>query len=322
MMKKNKENGFSFLSVLQRNTSFIILFLMILTGALLTDKFLTQNNIFNVLCQVSINGVLATGFTMVIMGDGFDLSVGSIISLSAVIIIGVLNKTGNIFLGVIAALGIGLICGITNGLIIRTIKGDFSDSFLITMGTSLVMQGIAYAYTKGFTVYIPDSLPQFRAIARESFLGVPFLAVVFLAVTIIFDLLLNKTPYGRKLTMTGGNKLASYMSGVNTHWIKISSFMLSGLCAAMASILLCARTGSAQSTTGQGYDTEAAIAVIIGGNNTGKSNATMWRTFVGVFILGLIGNIMNLMNIDTVIQKVVKGVILVIALYVDSLRKD
>lgn len=322
MEKTKKSRVPEVLDLMRNNASFIILFMMITIGTIITDTLLTKDNIFNVLCQVSINGVLAAGFTIVIMADGFDLSVGSIVSLSAVVTIGVLNATGSIFLGILTSMAVGLFCGLCNGTIIRVIKGDYSDSFLITMGTSLIMQGVAYAYTKGFTVYTPDNLPEFRAIARGSVFGIPYLAIIFVFVTLIFQIVLRNTMYGRKLTMTGGNKLASYMSGINTHQITISSFMLSGLCAGMAALLLCARTGSAHSTTGQGYEVDAAIAVIVGGNLAGKKNASLWKTFAGALILGLISNIMNLLNIDTVIQKVVKGAILLLALYVDSLRKE
>ena len=295
---------------------------MFIAGAVFTDSFLTGTNLLNVLRQVSINGVLAAGFTIVVVTDQFDLSVGSIVGVSACFSVGILNATRSMPMGVLAGLAVGTLFGSLNGVLLRIIKGDYSDSYLITLGVSLVALGVAYTYTGGFNQYVDDAASSYRMIGRGDIFGVPNMAVIMLALMIVLQFVMKKTTYGRKVYLTGGNKMASYMSGINTHWIKTSAFMLSGLCAGIAGVMMAARTGSAAPTTGSGYEFDAAIATIIGGNSAGRRSSSIVKTLIGVFILGLISNIMNLMNFNTVIQKVTKGVILLIALYVDRYRDD
>lgn len=304
------------------NLILVILFLMILVGAIFTDSFATRDNIMNVIRQISINGVLAAGFTFVLLAGGFDLSLGAIVSACAVIVSGVLNQTGNVFYAISWALLIGALFGLLNGILITFIRGDESDSFLITLGTYLIASGVAYTYSNGFIIYIDTSFDNFRQIAKGASMGIPHLVFIMLGVMAIFQFVLKKTPFGRSFYMVGGNKVASYISGINSHKIIAASFVISGLCAGLAGIMMAARTGGAGPMVGVGAEIDASVAAIVGGTRAGRKSSSVFKTLIGVLIFGLISNIMNLMNFDSTIQKIVKGIILLIALYSDSFRKE
>ncbi|MCI9017838.1 MAG: ABC transporter permease [Lachnospiraceae bacterium] len=303
------------------NLNWVLLAFLILFGMIFTENFFTWSNISNVLRQVSINGVLAAGFTIVILADGFDLSIGSIISICAVAAVGTLNSTRSPALAVVISLAIGLGFGIFNGVLIRLIKGNNSDSFLITLGTMLIASSCAYTYSGGFNIYCDNTLTAYRHIGKGSAAGIPVLVLIMFFVMAVFELILQKTALGRKLKLSGSNRTAVYMSGINAHGIKLFSFAMTGLCAGIAAIMLTARTGVASPSTGYGYEVDAATAAIIGGNREGSIRGNILKTLTGVLILGLITNIMNIMNISTVIQTIAKGIILLLTLYTNRLKK-
>jgi len=303
------------------NLNWVILILLVLAGLLFSDNFFTWNNMSNVLKQVSINGVLAAGFTIVILADGFDLSIGTIISVCAVVAVGTLNATKSTFYAVMVSLVIGLAFGIFNGILIRIIKGSNSDSFLTTLGTMLLAQSCAYTYSGGFNIYCDNSITSYRNIGKGMIMGIPVLIIIMFAVMLIFEFILKKTTLGRNIKLSGSNRVAVFMSGINAHNIKIFSFAVTGLCAGIAAIMLTARTGVASPSTGYGYEVDAATAAIIGGNREGGMRGSIIKTLTGVLILGFITNVMNLMNINTVIQTITKGIILLVALYTNRMKK-
>jgi ribose transport system permease protein len=304
------------LSLAKSNMPFLILVAMIFVGSMVSEHFLTANNIINILRQVSINGVLAAGFTLVILIDGFDMSLGAIVSACAVTAVVMLNSTHSILLAVLSSLALGALFGIVNGTLIRITKSDFSGSFLITLGVSLVGFSVAYLVSGGYIMYVDRTLHQFRQIARgTTVLGLPNLFVIMIVVMAFFQLLLKKTTFGRNLYLVGSNKVAAYYTGINSHKVIASSFLISGLCAGLAAIMMISRTGGAGPTAGNMYEIDAAIVTIIGGNAAGRASSSIMRTLIGVMIFGLISNIMNLMNFDSTIEMIVKGVILLIALY-------
>lgn len=170
-------------------------------------------------------------------------------------------------------------------------------------------------------MYCDNTMKSFRYIGKGSFMGLPVLVIIMFSIMIIFELLLQKTALGRKIKLCGSNKVAVYMSGIDAHKIKIFSFAMTGLCAGIAAVMLVARTGVASPSTGAGYEVDAATAAIIGGNREGGIKGSIIRTLTGVLILGLLTNIMNIMNIRTVVQTIFKGTILLITLYTNRLRR-
>ena len=260
------------LSFAKSNMPFLILLAMVFVGSMVSEYFLTTNNIINILRQVSINGVLAAGFTLVILIDGFDMSLGAIVSACAVTAVVVLNATHSIPLTVLGSLTLGAIFGLVNGTLIRITKGDFSGSFLITLGVSLVGFSVAYLVSGGYIMYVDRTMTQFRQIARGSAFGLPNLFIIMIAVMALFQLLLKKTTFGRSLYLVGSNKVAAYYTGINSHKVIASSFLISGLCAGLAAIMMVARTGGAGPMAGNMYEIDAAIVTIIGGNAAGRAS--------------------------------------------------
>ena len=321
MIKSNKSALNTTGKLIIENLNWVLLVLLIVVGAVFSNNFFAVDNLTNVLRQVSINGVLATGFTIVILADGFDLSIGTIISICAVVAVGTLNSTGSTTLAIAVSLAVGIAFGTFNGVLIRFIKGNNSDSFLITLGTMLLAQSCAYTYSGGFNIYCDSNAVTFRNIGKGNVLGIPILVLIMIIIMIIFEIILKKTTLGRKLKLSGSNRVAVFMSGINAHNIKIFSFAVTGLCAGIAAIMITARTGVASPSTGYGYEVDAATAAIIGGNREGGMRGSIIKTFTGVMILGLITNIMNLLNINTIIQTIVKGIILLAALYTNRMKR-
>lgn len=304
------------------NITLFILLGIILIGAIFTESFLTTANIRNVLRQVSINGVLAAGFTMVLLADGFDLSMGAIVSACGVVAVGMLNDTRSPIIAVVSALAVGAFFGACNGILIRIIKGDSSDSYLITLGTSLLAMGFAYTYSGGYIMYPDSELNQLKQIAKGSVFGIPNLVIIMVTVMIVLQFVLKRTRTGRSFYLVGANKVAAYYSGIDAHRIKTLGFIISGLCAGLGALMMVFRAGGGGPAAGTGYEFNAAIATIIGGNREGRASTSMVKTMIGVLIFGLISNIMNLMNYDSTLQMVIQGIVLLIALFSDSFRKD
>lgn len=316
----NNVIGFKVIKFIRNNINLFALILLLFLGVLVSDSFLQPNNVLNVLKQISINGILATGFTLVCLCGGFDLSLGSTVSVCACLFMGI-QRTSSIWVAIVVAIAAGAMFGLFNGVLLRIIKGDLGDTYLVTLGTSLLGQSLAYTYAKGFNIYAENYGPVFRFIGHGEIFGIPVPIILMLSIMAILQLLLKKTPFGRKIYLIGGNKVTSYMSGINVHRIKTIVFMIAGMCAAVSAMILTSRTTAAAPRSGFGYEFDAAIAAVIGGNRVGGGRGGIGHTFIGAIILGVLTNIMNLMNINQVLQLIIKGIMLILALFTDNLRE-
>ncbi|MGI6776872.1 MAG: ABC transporter permease [Acetivibrionales bacterium] len=314
-------NGINIIKFLRNNINLCALIVLLIIGTLASDSFLQPGNVLNVLKFISINGIVAAGFTVVCLSGGFDLSLGSTVSVCACLFMG-LQKTSGIGAAIVFSLLAGAAFGLFNGTLLRITKGDLGDTFLITLGTSLIGQSIAYTYSKGYNIYADDSFsPVYRFIGHGEVLGIPMPIVIMATIMIFLQFLLKKTSFGREIYLIGGNKVTSYMSGINVHTYKTIAFMIAGMCAATAAMILTSRTTAASPRSGFGYDFDAAIAAVIGGNRVGGGRGGLAHTFIGAVIFGVLTNIMNLLNINPVLQMIIKGVMLVLALLADNLRE-
>lgn len=308
-------------SLIKNNISIIVFILLMVLGTVLSDHFLTSKNLLNVIRQASIVGIVAAGFTFVRVSGGMDLSLGSTVSLCAVLSMGTLSRTGNnVFLAVAAALFAGAGMGLLNGFLLKLIRGDVSDTYLITLGTALVGSSLAYTYSGGYNIY-PKGESVYRVFGIGAFLGLPMPAMILIAVLLVLQLVLKKTTFGRKVQMIGGNREACFMTGINVHNIRTSTFVIAGICAGIAAVVLSARTNAAAPTSGAGYEFDAIITTIVGGNTANGLRGSMVLTLAGILIFSLITNIMNLMGVDTVLQTILKGIILALALWANQLRE-
>jgi ribose/xylose/arabinose/galactoside ABC-type transport system permease subunit len=279
------------------------------------SAFLTGENTINILRQVSINGVMAIGMTVVIIGGGIDLSIGSILSLSCVVSVG-LQSFMPFGYAISIALFLAIIVGLANGYLISLTKAEQGNAFIITFGMQFIIAGIALLCTQGKTLK-GSSVSSYNFIGK-GFIGIfPVPVVIFLICAAIFYYILNKTIYGRQLRSIGFNAKASRFAGIKNKKITIVSYMVSGGLAAIAGVILTARTVSATPIAGVDAEFDALTAVIIGGSRMAGGAGGIPQTIVGVLIIGVISNIMNLMGLGTADKIVVKGVILIIAVFLD-----
>jgi len=269
----------------------------------------------NILRQVSLNGILAVGMTFVMIGGGFDLSVGSTLSFTGVIVIGV-QRSFPIGIAIIAALAMGLLVGLLNGTIMAVIKGDNGDAFMITFGTQSLIAAMALLYTGGATLRGSTS-PSFNFIGQGFIGALPMPVFIFLVLAAISHFVLTKTRFGRGVYSLGGNYEASRLSGINVKFIQAGTYIIAGICAAIAAIVINSRIMGASPIQGVMYEFDAITAVVVGGTSLTGGEGSVLKTVIGVLILGIIGNIMNLFGFTVQDQYIVKGLIILVAVLLD-----
>ncbi len=288
---------------------------MFLVLSIASPKFLTVTNISNILTTVSLNGLLAMGMVFVITAGGIDLSIGSMLALGSVTIGLVLNATGSILLASVAAIAACALFGLINGFIVA--KFDMFP-FVVTLASMLVIRGVAYVLSGGYSFALVK--PEFAQIGLGKLFGViPFPALIFLTVSIIAFVLLQLSKYGRYVYAVGGNIKSATASGVNVLWTRIGTFVISGVAAGTASIIMTARINAAQPNIGVGYEVDAIAACVIGGTSFSGGVSTIPGTFIGIMIIGLIFNGMNLLGINSYWQIIMKGVLIIAAVLMDKL---
>lgn len=294
----------------------IVLAALMIGMTLLSDRFLTTNNILNILTQISINGVLAAGMTFVIITSGIDLSVGSILAVSGIM----LAKTSHLgfFPSVMITLLIGAVIGVLNGLLISKFK---IQPFIVTLSSMTILRGIAYIITEGSPISgLSDSIQFIGTGVIAGFLPVPVLILILVYILAYF--ILQKTKLGRYTYAIGDNEEATLNTGIKVDKYKIAIYAISGLLAALSAIILTARLNSAQANAGISYELDAVAAVAIGGTSLTGGTGGVGGTFIGVLILGIISNGLNLLNVSTFYQQVVKGLIILGAVLLDQKKKD
>lgn len=303
-----------------RHSSFASLFgiiCMIITFAILVQinnsVFLSKVNILNILKQVVVYGLLSLAMAVPLINGTFDMSISSIAALSG-ILAGLMCTTGlyGIYLSfwpaVIAAILISCIVGLINGLIVTYTK---ISAFIVTLGTQTAVRGIVYIICENKPV---GNLPnEFSVIGFNSLLGIPISVLIMMAVFVLMAIVLKRTSFGRKIYANGGNYTAAYQSGINVKQVRVFAYIISAALAAVAGILLTARSGSAQPTAANGYESVAISTCAMGGIAMHGGAGSVFGIFLGSIMMGMISNGMNLMRIDSNWQLVVRGVILIVS---------
>jgi ribose transport system permease protein len=286
--------------------------LLCLVLAVLSDAFLSANNLLNVLRQASLLFFLSSGLTLVILTGGLDLSVGANIGISACLAATAIKATGSPVLGTLVGLGVGSLVGLANGLMVTALR---IPSFIATYGMLWVLHGITYYYMAGETIH--GFPPGFRAIGSGYFLGIPipvYLMVIFLAIGTFFA---QRTTYGQEIYAIGANPVAARLSGVPVNRRLILVYTVSGAMAGLASIVFLARLNSAEGDIGEALTLPAIAAALIGGTSLFGGVGTVFGTFVGALILTLVLNGMNLLAVNASWQPLVTGIIVVLAVWLD-----
>lgn len=286
----------------------VLLGIVLLTGVI-NPRFLQPNNLFNILLQVSVLGVVAMGATVLLVSAGLDLSVGSMLSVSAYIAGIVISITGSTFLGILTTLAVATAIGAFNGLLVAT---DRAHPFIITLGMMTLLQGVAIAISRGSPINSMGNL--FSLIGIREIGGViPLPVIIFLAVTLLVWFFLKRVPWGRYAYAIGGNEEASRLSGVKTRRVKVGLYTLNGFLVGIAAVLLSSILDSALPNMGDGYALRAIAAVVIGGTPLFGGRGSVWGTLAGVLLLGLVSNSINMLGIGANFQDVVLGTIIVFA---------
>jgi ribose transport system permease protein len=294
----------------------ITLLALCLITTLLTDHFLSPLNLTNILVQSSIMAVIAIGMTFVIIGGGFDLSVGSTVALAGCIAAMLIVKFG-VAVGVLAGIAAGGAVGLANGVIIAKLG---VNPFITTLGTMVLVRGVVYLITGGTPVG-DEGLPAvFIAFGSARIFGIHYLVWVPALLLLVLSWMLRATPYGRRVYATGGNREAAYLSGVPVGRIIASTYAWCGALAGIAGVMLAARLQSGQPTAGEFYELTAIAAVILGGASLQGGEGTIYKSVIGVFIMIVLGNSLNLLNVDSYWQRVAIGVVIIAAAAADRLR--
>ncbi|CAN7672072.1 Ribose import permease protein RbsC [compost metagenome] len=284
--------------------------------ALASDAFLTLNNLLNVLRQASLLFLLASGLTLVILTGGLDLSVGANVAMSACLAASVMKATGSTTLGVGVGLGSGVLIGLGNGLLVAALR---IPPFIATYGMLWVLHGLTYWFMAGETIH--GFSPEFRAIGSGYLWGVPIPVFLMLAFLVAGSAISQKTTYGQEIYAIGANPVAARLSGVPVTRRLVLVYVVSGAMAGLASLVFLARLNSAEGDIGETLTLPAIAAVLIGGTSLFGGVGRVSGTLVGAIILTLVLNGMNLLTVSANWQPLVTGIIVVLAVFLDTLSR-
>ncbi|EHK90447.1 ABC transporter permease [Aggregatibacter actinomycetemcomitans] len=313
----------------------LVLLFMILGMSFTSEAFLSTNNIFNILLQVSVICVISVGMTYVILTGGIDLSVGSIVALSAVCL-GLFTHWGVALLGenptepmlsivvmvsVLGSIGVGALCGYVNGVII--VYGKVT-SFITTLGMMGIARGLALTLSNGKTIYnFPEALRFFgngRLNITDGF-GIPTPVIIALIVVLISFYILTQTVFGRQVYALGGNREAVRLSGINVNKLEIKTYVINGALAAIGAVILVGRLNAAQPIAGTGYELDAIAATVIGGTSLMGGVGSVISTSIGALIMGVLQNGLTLLNVTSYLQRLIIGLVIILAVFLDQLRR-
>ena len=293
--------------------------LILLTGvglSLASPYFLTSRNLADVLMQAAVLGIAAVGATFVIVGGDLDLSVGFNVALSGVVTAMAITKSGSWPLGVLCGLMTGVAVGLVNGVLTTVLR---VPSFVATLGTGTIAGGLALHLTNGTTV---SGLPaSFGALATTSILGLQSMVWFMLGLFVLGGVLLHRTNFGIRVFATGGNRDAAYLAGVVVGRIRMTSFVLAGLCGGIAGVLLTSRVQAGQPTVGTNLTLFATAAVILGGTSISGGSGSMGRTFAGLMLISVVQNGLDILGVEYALQQVAIGSVFVLAACSEAVRR-
>ncbi len=323
-----KQQKTSFRDIFTKYGIVVVLIVMILLMSIVKPSFRTLNNVMNILTQSSVYGILALGMTLVIVSKGIDLSVGSILALSAVVAASLgQSETASaryfaslpelpIIVPILAALLIGCLCGFINGGLIAYTG---IPAFIATLGMTTIARGFAYIYTNGKPV--STLIPEFKFIGQGRVLGIPMPVLIYLVMIFITWILMNNTRFGKRVYAVGGNIHAAEVSGVNVKKMLVLIYTYMGLLAGIAGIVSTARMVSAQPGLAAGYELTAIASTTIGGTSHSGGIGTIWGAVVGALVLSVMRNGMTILGIHSYWQQIVEGLVIIVAVILD-MRKN
>lgn len=312
MIKKNKLIYYA-----QDFGALIALVLLVIGISFVSPQFRTVDNFLSLLRQSSINGFIAFGMTFVILTEAIDLSVGSVLALSTALCAGMITAGVPVGIALLLALFIGALLGLMSGILVT--KGRLQP-FIATLITMTVYRGLTMIYTNGKPISNLGNSFVLKLIGKGSFLGVPIPVILLIAVFLLFLFLLTKTTFGRRIYATGSNWKSAKLAGVNISGTKIIAYVISGAMAALSGLILLSRLNSAQPTLGTGYELDAIAAVALGGTSMSGGRGKIYGTFIGVLIIAVLNNGLNILGVSSYYQAVIKGIVILVAVLSDRKR--
>jgi ribose transport system permease protein len=299
------------------NTVFIFL-IMLMVSALVSDVFFTTSNLFNLVRQVTPVGIISMGMLLVILTGGIDLSVGSIVAMVGVLC-ALFTHTFGLPLAIIASLACGLLVGSLSGYLVSAHK---MAPFIATLALMSIVRGLGFIFSKGAPILVSENASALTDFGSGSFLGFPNPAFIMLLIFAITAVLLKYNVFGRIIIAIGSNEEAVRLSGIKVSAYKFSVYAIAGCLSALAGIITTARTAVGSPVMGAGMELDVIATVVIGGARLSGGKGSAINTLLGVLILGMIGNIMNLMNIPAYSQQVIKGLIIIFAVLLQRFQID
>lgn len=305
------------MSKVQDMGALIALILLVIVIGVISPEFRTIDNFMSLMRQSSINGFIAFGMTCVILTDAIDLSVGSVLALSTALCAAAIKGGMPVALAMLMALVIGTALGAVSGILVT--KGRLQP-FIATLITMTVYRGLTQIFMNGKPISgLGDSF-LLKFVGRGAVFGIPVPVILFIAVFILFTFLLGKTTFGRRIYATGSNATSAKLAGVNVNRTKLIAYAISGCMATLSGLILLSRMASTQPTLGSGYELDAIAAVALGGTSMSGGRGRIWGTFVGVLIIAVLNNGLNILGVSSYYQDVIKGIVILIAVLSDSKR--
>jgi ribose transport system permease protein len=309
----------------QKVLAFAALIALFVVFSIASPNFFQFENIVGILIATAVNGILALGVTLVIISGGIDLSIGTVMTLSAVMTgVAITNARFPVGIGILVGLATGTLAGVLNGVIISKLK---VPPFIATLGMLNVAKGLALVFSGLKPIYFNDT-PEFNSMVMNSALGgiipgltVPNAVLILFGAAIIASLILTRTLVGRYTFALGSNEEATRLSGVSVDAWKIAVYALCGLFAGLAGVVIAARLNSAQPSLGQGYELDAIAAAVIGGTSLSGGEGSILGTVIGAFIISTLSNGLRILSVPQEWQTVVTGGIVILAVYLDIVRR-
>lgn len=309
----------SFSQGLRRNGILGAFIIVVVALALTKQQFWSIENITNILQQNSVIGIIACGMTFAIIIGGFDLSVGATAAMASVVCAVVMTTSGQfgVPLGVGAAIAAGIMVGAINGALIAYLR---INPFVATLGMMTIIRGLVYVSTNATPVFgVPY---EFTNLGLGKIYGAPIVTLIFAAIALLLGAVLQLTRFGHHVYATGGNARATSVMGIDPDRLRFLTYVLVSVCAAISGVLLVGQTASGQPQAAMGYELTAIAAVIVGGASLGGGYGRMFGTVIGVLLLGVVSNGLNLFGVSPFWQPVATGVILILAVGLDRTRRD
>ncbi len=289
----------------------VVLVALFIALSIGSPQFLSTTNLLNILDQWAPLGLIACGGTLVIIAGGFDLSVGAIYAVGAAIAAKLALEVDAV-IGLIAGVGIATLAGLLNGALASVGR---INALIVTLATAMVFRGVALVITDGQLISVEDATFQF--LGNGSLLGVTYISWIFIVFALVCGFVLSRQAFGRYIYACGGNPEAARLAGIRVNLVRTITFGVSGAAAGLGGVLAASQIGTAQADMGTGIELQVIGAIVIGGTSILGGQGAIWRTVVGLFILALINNGFNLLNIDSQYQLIIQGAIILIAVGAD-----